>query len=47
LPEPVPVYLTYLTAAPEAGRIAYRSDPYGRDRAALAEAGRGDVRGTR
>jgi murein L,D-transpeptidase YcbB/YkuD len=48
LPEPVPVYLTYLTAAPEAGRIAYRPDTYGRDRAELAAAAvQGQMRGTR
>ena len=31
LPSPVPVYLTYLTAAPEDGVIAFYSDVYGRD----------------
>lgn len=32
LPRPVPVYITYLTAAPEAdGTIAFRADPYNRD----------------
>jgi murein L,D-transpeptidase YcbB/YkuD len=31
LPAPVPVYITYFTAAPEGATIAYRSDPYGRD----------------
>ena len=31
LPEPVPVYITYLTAAPEGDRIAFRPDAYGRD----------------
>lgn len=32
LPEPVPVYITYLTAAPDAkGAIAFRADPYDRD----------------
>jgi len=31
LDEPVPVYITYLTAVPDAGGIAFRSDPYGRD----------------
>jgi murein L,D-transpeptidase YcbB/YkuD len=33
LPAPVPVYITYLTAFPEAGRIAFHGDRYGRDRA--------------
>jgi len=36
LPAPVPVYITYLTAAPEGGRIAFRADPYSRDRAQMA-----------
>lgn len=31
LPKPVPVYITYLTAAPENGQIAYRDDFYNRD----------------
>jgi L,D-transpeptidase YcbB len=31
LPQPVPVYLTYLTAAPENGRLVFREDVYGRD----------------
>lgn len=36
LEKPVPVYIAYLTAMPEDGRIAYYDDIYGRDRAALA-----------
>jgi murein L,D-transpeptidase YcbB/YkuD len=36
LPKPVPVYITYLTAAPENGRIAFRDDIYGRDGVRLA-----------
>ncbi len=31
LPEPVPVFLTYFTAAPDNGKIVYRTDSYGRD----------------
>lgn len=31
LPEAVPVYITYLTVAADKGRLAYRSDVYGRD----------------
>lgn len=31
LPEPVPIYITYLTAMPEQGTIAFRGDTYGRD----------------
>jgi len=41
LPRPVPVYVTYLTAQSDDGRIALLSDSYGRDRstgAALASA---------
>ena len=34
LPEPVPVYITYFTAAPEGQAIAFRDDAYGRDAAA-------------
>jgi murein L,D-transpeptidase YcbB/YkuD len=36
LSEPVPVIITYLTAAPEDGRIAYRPDPYNRDAVQMA-----------
>jgi L,D-transpeptidase YcbB len=32
LPELVPVYITYLTARPENGRIVFSDDSYGRDR---------------
>ena len=39
LPEPVPVYITYLTAAPTAGGIVFRSDPYGRDRSSSVRYG--------
>jgi len=31
LPEPVPIYVTYLTAFPESRRVAIRQDSYGRD----------------
>lgn len=31
LPVPVPVYITYLTAMPEKGRLAFRNDVYGLD----------------
>jgi murein L,D-transpeptidase YcbB/YkuD len=47
LPEPVPVYITYLTAMPEAGRVAYRPDIYRRDAARLASLLPGRMRGTR
>ena len=36
LPEPVPVYITYLTAAPEGQTIAFRPDAYGRDQVQTA-----------
>ena len=39
LPEPVPVIITYLTAAPEEGRIAYRADSYNRDAVQVARLG--------
>jgi murein L,D-transpeptidase YcbB/YkuD len=32
LPKPVPVYITYLTVAPQASGLAFRDDVYGRDR---------------
>jgi murein L,D-transpeptidase YcbB/YkuD len=41
---PVPVYLTYLTAAPTASGVSYLPDIYHRDtalKAAMAKAGRG------
>lgn len=44
LEQTVPVYITYLTAAPENGAIVFREDTYNRDRpqlAALRSAGRG------
>lgn len=47
LPEPVPVYITYLTAMPEGGRVAWRNDIYRRDAARLASLQSGRVRGTR
>ncbi len=44
LPEPVPVFLTYLTAIPSEDGIAFLPDVYSRDRAALAALyGRGAV----
>ena len=36
LPEPVPVFITYLTAAPTERGIVFREDVYGRDSVALA-----------
>ncbi|MFC4295868.1 L,D-transpeptidase family protein [Novosphingobium tardum] len=37
LPKPVPVYMTYLTAAPGAGGIVFRPDPYGFDALAMPQ----------
>ena len=45
LPKPVPVYITYLTAAPEGQQIVYRSDAYGRDAVRMAGLGGGSSRG--
>ena len=36
IPQPVPVYITYLTAVPDGGRIVQRKDIYGLDRQQLA-----------
>ena len=36
LPEPVPVFITYLTAVPGPGGIIFQKDVYGRDQALLA-----------
>ena len=36
LPQPIPVYMTYLTAAPSSSGIAFRADPYNRDEKLLA-----------
>ena len=40
LPQPVPVYLTYLTAVPSGSSIVYFDDFYGKDRAAVRVASR-------
>ena len=37
LEQPVPVYITYLTAMPDGQTIAYYDDAYGRDKAQLAK----------
>jgi len=39
LPQPVPVYITYLTAMPEGSTIAWFEDIYGRDAARIAATG--------
>ena len=41
LAQPVPVYITYMTAMPDGGSIAYFDDAYGRDKAKLADNGAG------
>jgi murein L,D-transpeptidase YcbB/YkuD len=48
LPQAVPVYITYLTAYPEAGgQVAFRSDPYKRDTTQLALADTGSAAASR
>jgi murein L,D-transpeptidase YcbB/YkuD len=37
LDKPVPVYITYLTAVPDGGQVAFLDDVYGRDKARLAD----------
>jgi murein L,D-transpeptidase YcbB/YkuD len=38
LDQPVPVYITYMTAVPDGQSIAYFDDAYGRDAAKVATA---------
>jgi len=47
LPEPVPVYITYLTAAPEPQGVALREDVYNRDPLQLAAMSRRRAQGRR
>jgi murein L,D-transpeptidase YcbB/YkuD len=37
LPRPVPIYMTYLTVAPSANGVVFRSDPYGFDALAMPQ----------
>ncbi len=37
LAKPVPVYMTYLTVAPDAGGVRFRADPYGFDALAMPQ----------
>jgi murein L,D-transpeptidase YcbB/YkuD len=37
LPQPVPVYLLYLTAVPDGGKVRFLKDPYGLDEAAARD----------
>ena len=39
LDQPVPVYITYMTAVPDGQSIAYYDDAYGRDKARVADSG--------
>jgi murein L,D-transpeptidase YcbB/YkuD len=39
LDQPVPVYITYMTAVPDGQSIAYYDDAYGRDKARVADNG--------
>ncbi|MDQ4087730.1 MAG: hypothetical protein M3177_06950, partial [Pseudomonadota bacterium] len=41
LPEPVPIYITYMTAAPEPDGVALRPDVYNRDPMQMAMLTRG------
>jgi murein L,D-transpeptidase YcbB/YkuD len=43
LPEPMPVYLAYLTAVPNGDQIVFYDDIYGKDRSMLAGASEGRV----
>jgi len=47
LEERVPVFITYLTAMPERGRIAFHNDHYDRDRPLLARLGGGSFASAR
>jgi murein L,D-transpeptidase YcbB/YkuD len=49
LDQPVPVYITYMTAVPDGQSIAYFDDAYGRDKAKLAsiDASSGSATGSR
>ena len=47
MPQPVPVYITYLTAAPSGQGIAFRQDAYNRDSAQLAQLDGGRFGGSR
>jgi len=46
LAQPVPVYITYLTAMPDGQSIAYYDDTYGRDKAQVASTGSGGAADT-
>ena len=46
LDQPVPVYITYMTAVPDGQSIAYYDDAYGRDKAKLADSDSGGTSAT-
>ncbi len=46
LAQPVPVYITYMTAVPDGQSIAYYDDAYGRDKAKLADSDSGGATAT-
>jgi murein L,D-transpeptidase YcbB/YkuD len=46
LAQPVPVYISYLTAVPDGQSIAYYDDAYGRDKAQVADSGGGGTQAT-
>jgi murein L,D-transpeptidase YcbB/YkuD len=45
LPQPVPVFITYLTAVPAGGEVAFQPDAYGRDATLLAALDRAESGG--
>ena len=47
LDQPVPVFITYMTAVPDGQSIAYYDDAYGRDKAKLADTDTGKASGSR
>jgi len=47
LPEPVPIYITYLTAVPEGRLIAFHADAYGKDGFQMAAADSANARADR
>jgi murein L,D-transpeptidase YcbB/YkuD len=46
LDQPVPVYITYMTAVPDGQSIAYYDDAYGRDKARVADSDSGGATAT-
>jgi murein L,D-transpeptidase YcbB/YkuD len=46
LDQPVPVFITYMTAVPDGQSIAYYDDAYGRDKAKMADSDAGGTPAT-